>query len=213
MAKKSLGAKASGWSDATTLADAWLTGFPGYVTGKWYQPFGGIQIAEDQAPGSGSIRLMPIVIKQKITIGALATRVATVSASGNVQFAIYASDSISKLPFGTPVYKSASVSTTSLGVVSITGVATTLNPGIYWFCTNSDNAQATYPGHDATTFFFSTFFGSTSTTNLLSEDANIVGLGIAQTYGTWPTLSGSSSFTEITTATIPLVIFQVSAIF
>lgn len=188
-----------------------ITDFPGYVVGNWYLPFGlpGALIA-GVAPGLNSIRLTPGYIKQKATIDSLGVRVTTLFSGGNAQAAIYASDLTSR-PTGAALASSASMSTTSTGNVNA-AVSLQLNPGLYWFATNLDNATAALAGANISNAALSTFIGSPTQSTCLGSGQSFVGLAVAATFGNWPDLTAASKAEVLFNGTVPLVQFKIGSV-
>lgn len=196
----------------TTNAAVWtlleFSDHPGYIAGNWYLPHLIVATSNGQAPGAGSIRLIPGYVKERITVGGLGVDVTTLFAGGNVQAAIYANNPATGRPTGLPLASTSSMSTAVTGVVNST-VSVQLEPGLYWFATNSDNATSAYMANGSTSPSLSIWQGSSS---LLTTAGMLSGLTVAQTFGTWPSLT-SASFSELSTSQrIPLVFFNVSSV-
>jgi hypothetical protein len=186
--------------------------FPGYIVGNWYLPFGGQNaLITGVAPGSGTIKLYPAYIKQKITIDTLGLRITTLSVGGNVQIAIYANNYTTGKPTGNALISTASMSTAS--AVNVNSAASLqLNPGLYWFATNSDNATSAYTSFNTSSSYISSIIGSTTQSNTLGNGQGYAGLSVSQTFGTWPDLT-AGSFTESTAnQTMPVVQFKVVSV-
>lgn len=135
--------------------------------------------------------------------------VTTLLAAGSVQIPIYASDPTLKKPTGAPLYSSASLGTTLTGALSTAPLSLQLAPGLYWVATNSNNTSVVYTSTVATSMGMASIVGSSSAAGAI---AGVAGLALAQTFGTWPTLSSSTTFTEVATASVPLVTFQVKSV-
>ncbi|MGY3366179.1 hypothetical protein ACVWZL_003304 [Bradyrhizobium sp. GM2.4] len=190
-----------------------LADHPGYIASNWYLPSGPFRVSGSAtAPGLGSIRLFPGFIKERVTLAALGVRVATTSAGGNVQAAIYANNKSTMRPTGNALASTASMSTASAASVNA-AVSVQVEPGMYWFATNCDNITAAFGCLDGNGTSMAQLVGSpTQSNNLVGTSGAIDGLSVAQTFGTWPDLT-SGSFTELVGAnSIPLVQFQVTSI-
>lgn len=187
-----------------------LSDHPGHIVGNWYLPSNINQLSAGSAPGAGSIRLLPAYIKERITINALGLRVTTLSASGNVQAAIYANNPATMRPTGPALVSTASMSTTNVASINA-AVSVQLEPGFYWFATNCDNGTAVFTSPTASGPFAGNLIGSTNQTATLGAGGSLVGVSTPQTFGTWPDLT-SATFTEVTTNMIPVVTFKIGSV-
>lgn len=184
---------------------------PGYLANNWYLPsYVGI-INSGTAPGAGSIRAFPAYIRERITISNLGLRVTTLSAGGNVQAAIYAGNPATGRPTGNAIISTTSMSTASAASVNA-AASVQLEPGLYWFATNCDNGTAAFDALTSTSPYVGYLIGSATQANVLNASGGgMVGVAVAQTFGTWPNLT-AASFTEVTTAaTVPMLQFQVAS--
>lgn len=183
----------------------------GYVAGRWYLPDGPNNRAlAGTAPGSGTIRMYPAFIRQTITIDTLGLRVTTLSAGGNVQAAIYASNPATNYPTGSALVSSGSMSTATATSVNA-AVSKQLTPGLYWFATNMDNATSACGSFNVDGEYLAQVLGSSTQSISFAGGQTFVGLQVAQTFGTWPDLT-SASFTEnATTGGVALVQFHVAS--
>ena len=188
-----------------------LSDFPSYIANNWYVQEGlpGFNIGAN--PGTGSIRLYPGYIKQRITINALGNRVTVLSAGGNFQVAVYANNAATNKPTGNPLASTTSLSTASVASVNA-AVSVQLEPGLYWWASNCDNATATFSSL-APTGNASALIGDPTQSSIASSGVGLLGYSVVQTFGTWPDLT-SGSFTAIVsgTATVPMVQFKVGSI-
>lgn len=183
-------------------------------SGRWIAPEGPGSPANTPAtPGSGSMRFIPFRVRYPITINTVAVRVTTLAALGNIQIAVYAADATTLFPTGAPLATTASISVAALNSAS-GALAVTLQPGIYWFVTNLDNATAILSSTSTASTSVSSVIGSASASTALSSNTNLTGFSLAQTFGSWPTLTGtgtgSDGLVETTTATVPLVAYKVN---
>lgn len=186
--------------------------FSGYVANSWYVPAGieGSTTATG-TPGNGTIELFPAVIKQKMTISTLGARITTLSAGGNCQFAIYATNAATGRPTGSALVSTASVSTAATGNVN-SAASVQLSAGIYWFATNCDNATVAFNVISGAFFSgMSKMFGSTISQSDAFAGQTLTGLSVTQTFGTWPSLT-SASFGDVTINIIPTILFKVASV-
>lgn len=184
--------------------------YPAYVSGKWRLASMDQAISGGQAPGANSIRLYPFYVHDSLTIDRLGLCVTTLQAGGNVQAAIYASDATTLNPTGAALVSTASISAAGTGSVEAT-VSATLQPGIYWAATNCDNATNAFDANGSTSTWMARAIGSaTQSACMTTGGGTLSGYTFAQTYGTWPDLTGQT-FAELTTSQrIPLIQFRVA---
>jgi hypothetical protein len=169
---------------------------PPYVAGRWYWSETQL-ITGAAALAANSIRLSCFRVKRPITISDLFVRISTLFAGGNIQLAIYATDSVTQMPTGTAICTTASITTASAAMVSATiSGSGVLDPGLYWFAVNSYNSTAILNGYFNGCAQDSSLIGS-ATLASLSTATNAMSLSFTtpQTFGTWASLT-SASFTE-----------------
>ncbi|MDB5733214.1 MAG: hypothetical protein JWQ03_3109 [Variovorax sp.] len=199
-------------ADAAALRAAALVKRP-LPTGRFVLPENVAVGGSPSAPGANTLRMFAGYIRERVTIASLGFRIATLSASGNVQFSIYASDPTTLAPTGAPLYTSASQSTSATGSFEITGVGLTLDPGYYWFASVGDAsaASAVYTSLQAGESSQGRIIGGSAIGNVLSS-GGLTGVGKAFTFGTWPTLTGSfttDGLNDVTAQTVPAVVFKI----
>lgn len=185
---------------------------PGYVAARWYWPPRAV-LGAGTALVANTIRLNPIILAQAITVSDLAAKIVTVSAGGNFQIAIYASDPTTKMPTGSALAVTGNISTATAAVISadITGADVALPTGLYWLAVNADNSVVVLNGQ-GTTALATSFIGTATLANLSGAvNAAPNPLTIAQTFGTWPSLT-SASFTEAPGTAETAVAFKVSSV-
>jgi hypothetical protein len=197
---------------ATTNAAVWVkqavSDFPGYIANNWYVPIGPDLSSTGVNPGIGSIRLYLGLIPEKVTIKTIGVRVNTLSVSGNVQCAIYANNPVTNAPTGNALVSTTSLSTTTAVNVNA-AAAVTLEPGMYWFATNMDNATAILASVSASSLNDLSKRGVAAATGLGGSGSQSIGYSVAQAFGTWPDLT-SGGFANITSSSLPIVQFQVN---
>lgn len=183
--------------------------YPLYVSGKWRLASMDQAISSGQAPGANSIRLYPFYVHRALTIDRLGLYVSTLFAGGNVQAAIYAADATTLNPTGNALVSTASISAAATGSVEAT-VSATIQPGFYWAATNCDNATNAFSANGSTSTWMSRAIGSATQLSCLNAGGTLSGYTFAQTFGTWPDLTGQT-FVELTTSQrIPLVQYRVA---
>lgn len=186
---------------------------PGYVSGRWYLPLYSNGNGTGGPPGATTLRMLPFTIRSRVTISDLASHIPGGSAGGLFQAGIYASDPATKKPIGDPVAKTASLSTTTATTVSgpIVGGNVTLQPGLHWMGVLVDNGTAVFRSVGVNSDVrFNVLHGSTTLANAASTGGFALTFNTATTYGTWPTLTSGSSFTESASNFHAFVMFRVA---
>ena len=185
---------------------------PGYVAANYYT-ISPATVGTGTTVSNGHIKLFPVIFAATVTISAIAANVTTLAAGGNVQFAVYASDTTTKRPTGTALATTASVPTTATGIVS--GALSSniqMQPGVlYWFAANTDNSTNVFLSPDQRQPQLGWMLGSTTALSTLATSANINWLDVTQAFGTWPSLT-SASFAEALSAKVPLMSFLVASV-
>ena len=204
---------------------------PGYSQGVWYLPIGlvGLGAGASDVVGTAYCSLGGIGPigggNNTATLAALAARIATASAGGNIQIAIYndyqASISTPHRP-GTPIDYVSSISTTTATTVTGSLQAThSVSPGYYWFCQQADNTTVKLIGKAASTSdpSFGMWQGSTSAANVLigsSASGGVSTSGCSVALGTWPNFTNCNSGGPPTWADVglnaPVLAFEFSSI-
>jgi hypothetical protein len=188
--------------------------FAGYAVGNWICP-----VVATAAAGSAltanTIALHPFKVERACTISDLGFRVTTTVAGSSIQGAIYGSDS-SNNPAGTPLGFNATGISAAIGA-PVSGAVTpfTIQPGqIYWFAVNSDAAPTLLTVATANTYY-SSILGAANLADITSSATSQLQLRtVAQTYGTWPSLTGAT-ITVVTGAGAQkgaLPMFKISAL-
>jgi hypothetical protein len=184
---------------------------PGYISGRYYTPPHYGMSTAGGAGGLDSIRLFPFMLGAAVTISELGARVTTIQAAQNFQAAIYAADGTTQRPTSTALGSTGNISTAVQVTLSgAVGANFTLQPGIlYWAATNCSHATPVLNSiHNQFAVPHAWLQGTATVTSILqSSQTFIAGLTTPQTFGTWPDLT-SATFTEIATATIPLIFFK-----
>lgn len=171
---------------------------PGYVAGRYYQPFGqGAPVAG----GTLSAVLMYLgfgVIKQRITVSQLGARLTTASAGGSFQLGLYNHNPATGKP-STKVGNTGSGSTASATTVNVAlPAATVIEPGNYWFAVEVDNGTAAFLSQGLTSGNHSSLIGSD--TNALGVSATQQMCGFSTNvgaFGTWPDDLSAATFAEL----------------
>lgn len=183
---------------------------PAYVLDRWHNAGGEFgSVALGPSGLNGRITFYPHFIRERTTITALGVRVAATNA-GNVQAAIYANDFTTMRPTGAALASTASMSTASAANVSA-DVNITLEPGLYWFGTNIDNAVATLIGYSGAAGMVSSLIGSDTQAGALGNQTAFSCLQVTQAFGTWPTVT-AATFTPVTGQVTPIVQYKIGAV-
>jgi hypothetical protein len=186
---------------------------PGYIAGNWYVPAGYTLTSSGATPAINSIRAYPGLIRGRITISNLGSRVITNVAASNAQLAIYANNPATGRPTGVALASTASLSCAAASTIS-GAVSVQLEPGLYWFCGNVDTATLTFTVQDTSTsgIMGSTIGSATQGNAFGTGSGSLDGLSVNQTFGTWPDLT-SASFNELSgQASVIGVEFQVASV-
>ncbi len=173
---------------------------PGYKSANWYTPFYFGSLVNGAGSSSGTIYYFPIYIFRSITVSDLGCHVTASAAGGNVKLAIYAHDTSTNRPSGTPLAETGNISTASTGLVSadITGANVTLAAGLYWAAFWMDNTSAGLRAIERSSFSVDTcLVGSATIGNVITSSGFVAkGLTSAETFGAWPNAT-SETFTEV----------------
>jgi hypothetical protein len=196
--------KAGVWTNRTIaqlISDLLAGGLnhPGYVSGNWFWPFPrGTRYAAGTALTAASGRFLQFYIGRAVTISTLGVHITTLATSGNIQLAIYANDATTGRPTGSELAKTASISTTSTGVVNaaISGGNVTLQPGWYWMGINADataGGTAICKTLDAGESHMSSTVGSATQADISFGASNSTEyVTTSLTYGTWGDLTSAT---------------------
>jgi hypothetical protein len=193
-------------SQIVTLASGGGVTAQKYTSGRWYSLFQTHTSVIGTAATVNTIRMVPFLIHKSVTISDLMARVTTAAAGGNIQYAVYASDTAGK-PTGTALTSTGNLSMASIGAVSATlGANLTLSPGLYWAAANQDNATGVCLAPGPNTLLG--LYGSTSPSTIASAGPpnNLI---VASTFGTWPDLTATTP-TESTTIHGPMMYYKVA---
>ena len=204
-----------------SVATACSGAHPGYIANSYYSPIGVGTVATGNAIGANAIHCAYGVIPQKVTLSALALRIATASPGGNVQLAIYQNSSGRP---GAKIDSTGSQSTTSTGTFALNlGANRQVGPGgtdggrDVWFCVNADNGTVAFTAYAATFpnwYLGSTNIGSVITTNGIITSISCAGAncnGGSSTFNTWPSTLSGSTWSDDSTLLMPAIAFKVAS--
>jgi hypothetical protein len=149
----------------------------------------------------------------------IVTSVAT-AGSSNVQFAIYPdglnSTSGVHQPVGAAIYSSSSIADTGSTPFLITwplgtsGIGQAITQGPNWICLNTGDSTVLFQTVPATTTYIAGLIGGLTPGHNNTFNQNTTGLKITQTFGTWPTFTTSSAFTEVSNNTVPQYYYRIA---
>jgi len=183
----------------TMFSDLYGGRHPGYIAGNWYMPMYSSSATGIALP-IDSIRCLPFVLLQPVTITNLGLRVTT-GAAGNIKCAIYANNAATGRPTGAALASTANMSSASAAMVSaaIAETSVTLQPGIYWQCVwvDTNNAIVCRTQTAAVGMTPQLIGSATEATINNATTSSIFTIACAKTYGAWPNMT-SESFTEAT---------------
>jgi len=182
--------------DATLGAASWVrqdnADFFGYVSGRYYHGMIAV-VSAGSTPGANSIRLHPIVVKERVTISELGARVTTAEVGKSFQLAIYASDPATKLPTGNALGSTANMSAGATGAMTAAlGANVALEPGLYWAAILGDVTSAVFQSFGSNSTNISAFLGGAASQVASGATSSIAYLSTAGTFGTWPDLTSAT---------------------
>jgi hypothetical protein len=197
---------------------------PGYIAANWYQPLNQGNFVAGIAATANTIKCSFGQVAQRLTISTLGTRVGTLAAGGNVQFALYSN--VAGRP-GVLLSSTASISTAATG--SINGVlganvqvgGNGANGGAnLWWCMNSDNATVVLNGVSGGTAGTGYIGGTQAQVAINAVASTSSGVSCAaaacaggsSTFGTWPATLVGSTWTIVVDASSPQIVFLVSSV-
>lgn len=200
--------------------DPTLAMHPGYVPTLWYT-FEPHIITQAGVTGTASVINCAVgYVGEPITISQIGANVGTLSAGGNFQLALYSS--VNGRP-GALIAKTGNISTAAAGVINgslggnIPIGPTSTNAGSLWFCSNVDNATAVLNSLSLSSVPGRFLQGSANETRVVQGAAGPVGIsctaaactGGSSTFNTWPASLAGSTWSDVITAVMPFVMFQV----
>jgi hypothetical protein len=186
-------------------------GWRKHLSGRKYfiVPFANVQ--SGSASGQNTIRFTPFMLTEAVTITGLRACVATLSGTGNVQLAIYASNSTTLMPTGTALASTGNLSAAATGEIgaTISQTSVTLQPGLYWAAANNSDNTIALTSISSAQPWMGWAVGVSSAGNIFQSATNIsVSATFAQTFGTWPDMTANTT-TVATSATAinPMIAF------
>ena len=190
---------------------------PGYLANRWYPPGPVIpSVATGSVVTLDVMRFCPVFIRRPVTITQMGVRTGT-GASGNCQLAIYANNTTTMRPTGTPLGATGNISTLN-AFTNITGsfaggdVAISA-PGVYWFGFNVSHSNATFSQVSWAQALLGELLGGDTIPDIMASSVvHIVGVTAAEAFGTWPDVS-ATPWTVNTNNSVsqPLIFFKTAA--
>lgn len=194
-----------------------ITTHPGYVANNWYlpTPYSGA-LAAGGAVGNGTIRFIPFIPPQTMTISTLGIRTAT-AGSTNVQLAIYASQTTAgagKRPTGSALSTTASIVNTgaNTSINAALGANVQVTAGTtYFLALNCNDGTMTAQATSASSMLLAVLLGSATQGTAVGTAVAITHLSFASAFNSWPDMT-SNSCTEVTSNAYGLIQFKVASI-
>ena len=201
----------------------WVNGFngravhPGYKAGNWYIGTGistGVTVSSNGTV-LNTLYLFPFFMPQKVTLSELGINVVTGIASSNTQLGIYRTTSEGRT--GTFVAATGSIATVTSGNKTgvFAGSATPqLDAGWYFFVMNTDISGVVVSTVGPTGIPINQIYGGTTIGAISAggTNSNGVALSVAQTYNTWPDLTGATIVETIGQQRGPFPMFKVVSV-
>lgn len=182
-----------------------------YANNFWISPSLGT-LGAGAAMAANNIYLYPFTVQRSITVSELGARVNTAVAASSVQLAIYASSAGE--PNGAPLASTVSLSGVTATTISDNVTDFNLSENtLYWMASNA-NAAITMQHLTGTAQLAAAYvIGATTLANVSSGAASSGGWrSVAQTFGTWPTLSASGTTAQTGTPRGCIVFLLISAL-
>lgn len=181
---------------------------PPDISSNWYAPpF--VTGAAGAALTAGTISCSLQFNFAPMTVKALGARITT-AGSSNIQLADYAN--ASGRPSGAPLGATGNIVDTAAGAVSAAPVGGnfTLPAGAYWACVNAGDSTVVMQASSNAAPVASVFVGSASEGNVSGGATNLsFRLTMSETFGTWPTATGSG-WTEVANTNAAAIILHQS---
>jgi hypothetical protein len=198
-------------ADGTWAAPAGGAANNQYANTYWISPLLGT-LGAGAAMVANTIYLYPFTVQRSITVSELGARVTTGVAASSVQLAIYASSAGE--PDGAPL--AASVSLSGVTATTISDNVTDFNLSektVYWMATNA-NAAITMQHLTGTGTVIAAYVIGTPTLANISAGGTSSGgwRSVAQTFGTWPTLTAGGTTVQTGAPRGGIVFLQISAL-
>ena len=185
---------------------------PGYVSGRYYWGDGLTPSTPSAAQTADRLYLTPIQIHHRVLVDKLTARVSTGVAATNVKLAVYESipdSNTGEFRPGRRIMYTAAIATTAASAVEADPIGQEIiEPGIYWFGCQTDGATemrsiATADRHIAP------LVGGSTVDAVFGNSGQVLGVLITAAYASGvPDDITNSVFTQILTATVPVVGFK-----
>ena len=182
-----------------------------YANTYWISPLLGT-LGAGAAMVANTIYLYPFTVERSITVSELGARVTTGVAASSVQLAIYASSAGE--PNGAPL--AASVSLSGVTATTISDNVTDFNLSektTYWMASNANAAITMQHITGTATLTAAYVIGAPTLANISAGGTSSGGWrSVAQTFGTWPTLTAGGTTVQTGATRGGLVFLQISAL-
>lgn len=160
------------------------------VPGRYYPILDNAAVAAGSGGTAGTVYFTPFFIRETTSISELVTRIATLSATGLIQLAVYGSDPATGLPTGAPLAQTGDLSAAVATTVSGTVTPVTLAPGLYYFALMGNDSTLRWVSIAASGGVAVSAVTGTLTASALLSSSTSAALSVTlagQTFGVWPT--------------------------
>ena len=198
-------------ADGTWAAPAGGAANNQYANNNWISPSLGT-LGAGASSNANNIYLYPFTVQRSITVSELGARVTTGVAASSVQLAIYAS--AAGEPDGAPL--ASTVSLSGVTATTISDNVTDFNLSektVYWMAINASAAITMQHLTGAAQLAAAYVIGAPTLANISAAAANSGGWrSVAQTFGTWPTLTAGATTVQTGTPRGGIVFLLISAL-
>ncbi len=196
-----------------------------YGTSLYYTPIGITTNGTAADPPNDTIMCAKGIVERKLTTTNGAIRVGTAQAAVNGQVAIY-TDSSGRPGDLIRATGNISLATGSTAVAAAWSSTAQIGPGgsaggaVLWWCYNGDSTTATLTSLRVGSVSPATALMGATLQNVLTATSSIGSLhcagancnGGSSTFGTWPSSLAGTTWSEVVTATMPAIMFDVTSV-
>lgn len=182
-----------------------------YANNNWICPSLGT-LGAGAAMAVNTIYLYPFRVERSITVGELGARVNNAVAASSVQLAIYASNAGE--PDGAPLATTVSLSAATATVISDNVTDFNLSEKTtYWMASNANAVLVMQHVAGGGTLTAVNVIGAPTLANVSAGSTSSGGWrSVAQTFGTWPTLTAGATAVQTSTPRGALIFLLISAL-
>jgi len=186
-----------------------------HTVGNWYLPED-IRVTGTIAGSANQIRLFPFIANESITISQLGSFLVTGQAAANLQLAIYAADPTTHLPTGPALSSTASIAVAVANQGSVSAAlgsnVALVKGNLYYLADNVDTASVSFTSLHSLGVIAAYAIGDATLSNVLNSQTDLGGYFFSQTFNTWPTFTGASSFTRAQGPSLVAIAFKVASV-